>query len=143
MRLHLGWLAVFGMMAAGLSYWAKAAEPGDKQVKGHVYELRVYHVVPGRMDALKARFRDHTNKLLEKHGMKLIGFWTPTKADDADRQLIYLVEHPSEEAAQKNWAAFREDPDWKTARAASEKDGKIVEKVVVTFLKPTDFSALK
>src|SRR5262249_6480285 len=98
---------------------------------------------PGRMDALKARFRNHTNKLLEKHGMKLVAFWTPTKSDEAERKLIYIVEHPSEEAAKKSWAAFRDDPVWKTARDASEKDGKIVEKVEVTFMKPTDFSALK
>jgi hypothetical protein len=95
------------------------------------------------MNALQARFRDHTNKLLEKHGMKLVGFWTPTNPQEADRQLIYVVEHPSEEAAKKNWDAFRNDPVWKAARDASEKDGKIVEKVVSTFMAPTDFSALK
>src|SRR5436309_1190173 len=101
-------LVLAGLCLIAHNECTHAAEPGEKKVDQHVYELRVYHVLPGRMDALKARFRDHTNKLLEKHGMKLIGFWTPTKAEDAERQLIYIVEHPSEEAAKKNWAAFRE-----------------------------------
>lgn len=142
MKRQLGWLALAGIVAGGFGYWAGAAEQGDKKVE-HVYELRTYYVLPGRMDALKARFRDHTNKLLEKHGMKLIGFWTPTKADESDKVLIYIVEHASEAAAKKSWDSFRADPDWDAARKASEKDGKIVEKVVAQFLKPTEFSALK
>lgn len=142
MRVGLSFMTVAAAIGLCVAFAARGAEPGDNKVN-HVYELRVYHVLPGRMDALKARFRDHTNKLLEKHGMKLIGFWQPTKPEDTDRQLIYLVEHASEEAAKKSWGTFRQDPVWTAARDASEKDGKIVEKVVATFMKPTDFSALK
>lgn len=136
-------LLIAGAFAMAYPHGSCAAESGDSKVDQHVYELRVYYVLPGRMDALKARFRNHTNKLLEKHGMKLIGFWTPTKGEDSERKLIYIVAHPSEDAAKKNWDSFRADPVWKAARDASEKDGKIVERVESTFMKPTDFSALK
>ena len=92
---------------------------------------------------MNARFRDHTNKLLEKHGMTLLGFWTPSDADKADKQLIYLVAHASKAAADKSWAEFRKDPVWIAAKDASEKDGPIVMKVDSVFLNPTDYSAIK
>jgi hypothetical protein len=95
------------------------------------------------MKAMHARFRDHTCKLLEKHGMTLVGFWSPTDAKDAERLLIYLVAHPSEETALKNWKAFGADPDWIKAKTESEKAGKIVEKVERVFMSPTDYSKLK
>jgi hypothetical protein len=95
------------------------------------------------MEALKSRFNDHTNKLLEKHGMTLIGFWTPAKEEDAGKTLYYLVAYPSKEAREKSWAAFRKDPDWVAAKEASEKDGKLVDKVDEVYLNPTDFSAIK
>src|SRR5437016_14112546 len=123
------------LMAAWVGYATHDAQ-GGKKVDTRVFELRTYYIHPGRMKAMNARFRDHTNKLLEKHGMKLVGFWTPTKAEDADKQLIYIVEHASEAAAKKSWDTFRADPDWQAARDASEKDGKIVDKVVSTFLQP-------
>ena len=115
---------------------------GDKKVDQRVFELRTYHVAPGKLESLQARFRDHTNKLLEKHGMTLVGFWVPSDAE-AGNTLIYLVAHKSRDAAKASWQAFQNDPEWKTARAESEKDGKLVEKVDVLFLKPTDFSAIK
>lgn len=136
-------LALFGLTALAGAVGLRAADKGDKKVDARVFELRIYHVNPGKMAALNDRFRDHTNKLLEKHGMTLIGFWTPTAARDADSTLYYLVAHPSQEAAQKNWTAFRADPDWKAAKEASEKDGVLVAKVEQIFMKPTDYSALK
>ena len=108
-----------------------------------VYELRTYHCLPGRLEALKARFRDHTTKLFAKHGMKNIGYWTPADAPDSQNTLIYIIAHESRAAAEKSWSEFREDSDWKTVRDASEKDGKIVEKVDSVYMTPTDFSALK
>jgi outer membrane protein assembly factor BamB len=113
------------------------------KVEARIYELRVYYVLPGRMDAMNARFRDHTCKLFEKHGMKLIGFWQPSDPKEKDRKLIYVLSHASREAADKSWKAFREDPDWIKARDASERDGKIVEKIESTFMSPTDYSYLK
>lgn len=108
-----------------------------------VYELRQYHCMPGRLEALKARFRDHTTKLFAKHGMTNIGYWVPADAPDSQDTLIYILAHDSREAAKKSWTEFGNDPDWKTVRDASEKDGKIVEKVISTYMTPTEFSALK
>ncbi|MGE3803495.1 MAG: NIPSNAP family protein [Gemmataceae bacterium] len=121
---------------------APLAGQEGKKVDTHVYELRTYHTVPGRLPALHKRFRDHTCKLLEKHGMKLIGFWVP-EGKAGENTLIYIVEHASRDAADKSWKAFGQDPDWQKAKADSEKDGKIVEKVDRVFMSPTDYSKLK
>ena len=96
-----------------------------------------------RQESLKARFRDHTNDLFRKHGMEIIGFWTPTEGPKSQNTLIYILAYPSKEAADKAWKAFREDPDWIKAKDASEKDGPLVKKVDSTYLKPTDFSPMK
>jgi hypothetical protein len=108
-----------------------------------VYELRTYHCLPGRLEALKTRFRDHTTKLFAKHGMKNIGYWIPADAPDSQNTLIYILAHDSREAAEKSWKEFRSDPEWNAVREASEKDGKIVEKADSVYMTPTDFSALK
>jgi hypothetical protein len=108
-----------------------------------VYELRTYHCMPGRLEALKTRFRDHTTKLFAKHGMKNIGYWIPADAPDSQNTLTYILAHESRDAAKKSWTEFNNDPEWKAIRDASEKEGKIVEKVDSTYLTPTDFSPLK
>lgn len=113
------------------------------QSSGPVYELRTYTTVEGRLDALLARFRDHTTKLFEKHGMKNVGYWVPADEPRSKNTLIYILRHESREAAKKSWEAFRKDPDWIKARTASEAGGKIVEKVESIYLTPTAFSALK
>jgi len=135
--------AVLGMGATSFSM-AHADEPkSDKKTDARVFELRVYYANPGKMEALHARFRDHTNKLFEKHGMTIIAFWSPTDPKEAERKLIYVLAFPSKEAADKSWKAFREDPDWIKAKAESEKDGVLVEKVESTYMKATDYSPLK
>lgn len=108
-----------------------------------VFEMRTYTTLPGRLPNLEARFRDHTTKLFEKHGMKNVGYWVPVDPPLHDNTLIYVVSHASRDAAKKSWDAFRNDPDWKKAQAASEADGKIVEKVVSVFMDSTDYSAIK
>jgi hypothetical protein len=108
-----------------------------------VFELRTYHANPGKMTALHARFRDHTIKLFEKHGMTVIGFWSPIDKAEADEVLVYLLAFPSKEAADKSWKAFRDDPEWQKAKADSEKDGPLVKKVESKYLSPTDYSKLK
>jgi len=92
---------------------------------------------------LQARFRDHTCKLFEKHGMTIIGFWNPVDPQSADAKLIYLLAFPSRDAARKSWSAFMQDPEWKQAREASEKGGRLVNRVESVFLNPTDYSPLK
>ena len=114
-----------------------------KKVDTRFFELRTYHAAPGKMKALHARFRDHTNKLFVKHGMTIIGFWNPADPAQADKTLVYILAYPSKEAREKSWKAFRADPDWLRAKDASEKDGKLVDKVDSVFLNPTDYSPIK
>jgi hypothetical protein len=110
----------------------------------HVYELRTYTATPGNLERLHARFRDHTCKLLERHGMKLVGFWVPQDADKgADNTLVYIVEHASRAAAEDSWKAFRADPEWVAAKAESEKNGSLTVKVDSVFMSPTDYSKMK
>ena len=106
-----------------------------------VYELRTYATEPGRLDALLARFRDHTVKLFEKHGMTNVGYWVPMDAKDgAGAKLVYIIGHKSREAAKASWKEFIADPEWKAAQKASEVSGKIVAKVESVFLAATDYS---
>src|SRR6266436_766733 len=107
-----------------------------------VYELRVYHCYEGKLPDLLKRFREHTTKIFEKHGMKNVAYWTPTDEPQKSNTLIYILAHPSREAAATNWKAFSADPEWQAVQKASESNGKIVEKVDSTFMALTDFSPL-
>jgi hypothetical protein len=104
-----------------------------------VYELRIYHVVPGKLDSLVARFRDHTDKLFAKHGMKSVAYWTALDEPVKSSTFFYILEHPSREEATANWKAFQNDVEWKTVKAKSEENGPLVEKIDSTFLTLTDF----
>lgn len=108
----------------------------DKDTRA--YELRVYYAAPGKLDDLNKRFRDHTCKLFEKHGMVNLGYWVPQ--ENPDGKLIYVIAHASRDAAKKSWAAFMADPDWKSAQKASEVNGGLVKRVESTFLTATDYS---
>jgi hypothetical protein len=108
-----------------------------------VYELRTYTCNEGKLDALKARFRDHTIQIFNRHGLVSIGYWVPSDPARSKTTLIYILAHPSREAAEKNWAAFHADPEWKKVSAESDAGGKIVSKVESVFMDPADFSPLK
>lgn len=103
-----------------------------------IYEMRVYYAPAGKLEDLNARFRNHTLKLFEKHGIQNIGYWVPV--DNKENKLVYIIAHPSREEAKKNWDAFFADPDWKSAAAESEKNGKLVQKVEVTWMEKTPYS---
>jgi hypothetical protein len=105
-----------------------------------VYELRVYHCYAGKLPDLLKRFREHTTTIFEKHGMKNVAYWTPMDEPQKSNTLIYILAHPSREAAAANWKAFSADPEWQSVQKASEANGKIVEKVDSTFMTLTDFS---
>jgi hypothetical protein len=105
-----------------------------------VYELRIYHAVPGKLEDLIARFRDHTMKLFAAHGMKSLAYWTALDEPAKSSMFFYILEHPSREAAAANWKAFQDDPEWKSVKAKSEENGKLVESIDSTFLTLTDFS---
>jgi NIPSNAP len=105
-----------------------------------VYELRIYHAYDGKLDDLLRRFREHTMQLFERHGIKNVAYWTPTDEPLKAKTLVYVLAHPSRDAATANWQAFRDDPEWQSVRDKSEANGKLVEKVDSTFLALTDFS---
>ena len=108
------------------------------------FEMRTYYAAPGKLEALNARFRDHTCRLFKKHGMEIVGFWIPTdKEKGAENTLVYILAHKSREAAKQSFANFGKDPEWQKARAESEANGKLVEKVESVFLGATDYSPLK
>jgi hypothetical protein len=112
--------------------------------QARVYELRTYTVYDGKLEALKANFRDHNIELLKRHGMESIGYWLPEDPEPAKNTLIYRIVHPSRAAAEKNWAEFRKDPEFiKVATESEKNNGKVVQKVESMFLDPADFSALK
>jgi hypothetical protein len=140
---YSGLLVCAGLAAAAWAGFAARDAQGGKKVANRVFEMRTYYAQPGKMEALHARFRDHTNKLFEKHGMTLIGFWSPLDSKEADEKMVYILAFPSKEAADKSWEAFKSDPDWIAAKTASEKDGKLVAKVESVFLKATDYSPVK
>jgi len=108
------------------------------------FELRTYHANPGKLEALHARFRQHTIGLFKKHGMTVIAFWAPTAPPDAAATtLVYVLAYPSDEAREAAWKAFESDPEWIAARDASEKNGKLVARVESVMMKATDYSEMK
>jgi NIPSNAP len=113
-----------------------AAEPSAETV----FELRIYHAAEGKLSDLLKRFHDHTTKLFEKHGLKNVAYWTPMDDPAKSNTLIYILAHPSREAAAANWKAFQADPEWIEVKEKSEANGKLVEKVDSTYMTKTDFS---
>jgi hypothetical protein len=113
------------------------------QTGKRIFELRTYTTQDGKLDALNARFRDHTTKLFEKHGMQNIGYWTPADEPLKKNTLIYVISHKDRQAAEKSWAAFRADPEWLKVRKASEANGPIVLTVESVFMDATDYSQVK
>ena len=113
------------------------------QAAKHVYELRTYTAPEGKLGELNSRFRDHTIRIFNKHGMKSVLYMTPQDAPDSANTLVYVLEHPSREAAKKAWADFTADPEWVKVSAESQVNGRIVSKVVSVFGDPTDYSPMK
>lgn len=132
-------LAVF---LAG-SWYGSTRTAVQAQSNQQVFELRTYHTYDGKLDALLSRFRDHTVEIFKRHGMTSVGYWLPTDEPLKGKTLTYIISFPSREAAKKDWDEFRNDPEWKKVAAASEANGKIVEKVDSTYMTPTDFSQIK
>jgi hypothetical protein len=135
MQFAIGIAAAFGL--AFVAGTANADEP--MQVKdSRVYEMRTYYAAEGKLDALNARFRDHTLKLFAEHGMTNLGYWMPI--DNKENKLIYVLAYDNAEAREKSWKAFIADPEWKKAKEASEANGKLVAKSESVFLEATDYS---
>ena len=133
------------IFAAGVAAGSLLQPAGVLRAQGdqRVFELRTYTAPEGKLGNLHARFRDHTRRIFEKHGMTSIGYWVPQDAPLHDNTLIYILAHPSREAAKKNWAEFAADPEWKKVSEESQRDGRIVSKVESVFMDPADYSAIK
>lgn len=129
-------------LSLGLAH-ADASAVGASAKPARVFELRTYTAAPGKLDELHARFRAHTMRIFERHGMTNIGYWTPTDSALAANTIIYVLSHESRDAAKKSWAAFGADPEWQRVKAASEAQGPIVTKVESMFLDATDYSPIK
>lgn len=124
-------LRLFSLLLAVSAISAGAAD-------SRLFELRTYYTNPGKLDALHARFRDHTVKLFEKHGMTNLGYWTPD--ENKEQTLVYVLAYKDRKERDRAWKAFLNDPEWKQAYAASTKDGKLVKKVDRVFMTATDYS---
>ena len=135
---------LLGVVALLLAGYVATLQADASSAGAQVFELRTYYAAPGKLDALNARFRDHTCKLFEKHGMKNVGYWVPQEQTPGEEKLIYILAHKSREAAAASWKAFQADPDWHAARDASEKEGKLLAKRPdVVFMNAVDYSPIK
>ncbi len=131
------------LLPALLAAWAlpSTAAAAPAAADGPVYELRTYTATPGNGANVVARFRNHTVRLFEKHGMVNVGYWVPAdEKDGAADKLIYLLEHRSREAAKASWKSFVADPAWKEVVRQTEANGKIVARVESVYLAPTTYS---
>ena len=126
-----------GLMA---SVWTAPSTPAQGKPKPMVFELRIYTTARGRLPDLHKRFREHTTKLFEKHGMKNVGYWVPLDKEDT---LIYIIAHENLQAAERSWQAFRNDPVWKQVFKESRKNGAIVTRVERHYMRPTDYSPMQ
>jgi hypothetical protein len=146
---RIAFAALLTLSAVGLAHsvppssGATGSDSANREAKNRVFEIRTYTTKKGKLPDLLKRFRDHTTRLFEKHGMTNIGYWTPTDKPRSENTLIYILAHDSRESAKKSWDAFQHDPDWIKARDASEAHGKIVAKVESVYAEATDFSAIK
>lgn len=151
MLKHLIVLASIATLFTTILHADESGREAKLEGKHGCFEMRTYTAAPGKLDALHARFREHTNSLFIKHGMAVIGYWTPVpldkptpgEPDKSTNTLIYILAYPDRETRDKMWKAFQSDPDWKKAREDSEKSGKLVDHVDSVFLTATDYSPVK
>jgi hypothetical protein len=147
---------LFATLAIVIVAAASAADPravlgaSNERVEGVVtttpgataIELRTYTAAEGKLDALHARFREHTIGLFRRHGMEVLGFWSPVGDQAPANTLVYLLAYPSQQAREASWKAFANDPEWKKVYAESQQDGALVTKVESVMLAPTDYSPM-
>lgn len=132
----------FGLLATSMAV-AQPSDPQPAPAAPRFFELRIYTTHPGKLDALNKRFREHTNRLFQKHGMELIGYWTPADGPESENTLIYILAYPDRAAREKAWQGFLADDEWKKVYEESHRDGPIVAKVESKFMTATDYSPIK
>lgn len=129
-------MKIVSLLATVLLLATVTAHAADKDTR--VFEMRTYYAAPGKLDDLHARFRDHTTRLLGKHGIQDLGYWVPV--NNPENKLMFVLSYPSRDAREATWKAFGSDSEWVKAKEASEAKGKLVEKVEQRFLTATDYS---
>ena len=138
--------SLFGLLmilaAAAVGFWFGRATTAQA-AGSRVYELRTYTAEPGKLDALHARFREHTLDIFKKHGMTNVAYFAPTDEPLSKSTLVYMLSFPSRDAAKKSWNEFRTDPEWQKVQKESEAQGKLVTKVDSVFMEATDYSPMK
>ena len=141
------YLVVFGVVVFVAGFTAGIVWQPDTTVQaqshGKVFELRTYTTPEGKLPNLQARFRDHTSRIFEKHGITNVGYWVPQDTPESENTLIYIIAHDSRDAAAESWKNFIADPEWTEVSRSSQVDGRIVSNVVSVYMEATDFSALK
>jgi hypothetical protein len=140
----VGVVSAVALLAVGyaLGSW-HGASVAHAQNAGRVFELRTYTAPEGKLPDLHARFRNHTMRMFERHGIKNVGYWVPQDAPTKDNTLIYIISHESRAAAKKSWAAFGADPEWQKVAKESQMNGKIVAGITSVYMDPTDYSPIK
>jgi hypothetical protein len=130
--------------AAGALFTARLSRVAQVRADANrVFELRIYHTVPGKAVALQSEFREKVTKLFAAHDMKAVGYWAPQDAPASSDTFIYILAHPSRDGAKAHWDAFRADPAFQEMMKSQQGDAKLVEKVDSTYMDPTDFSPVK
>ena len=129
-------------IAVGTTAQSAFVASADTQ-REQVFELRTYTAAEGKHDALLTRFRDHTMRIFEKHGMHNVGYWIPQDAPDSENTLIYLLSHASRDAANASWQAFMEDPEWQAVAEEAQRDGRLITGLERVYLDPADFSPMR
>ncbi|HEX2339560.1 MAG TPA: NIPSNAP family protein [Vicinamibacterales bacterium] len=142
-RFYVALLVAALVLGYALGAALHPVSSASAQAGPRIFEIRTYYAHEGKLDALNARFRNHTVRLFTKHGMTNVGYWTPQDGPMAGNTLIYILAHADRDAAKKSWDAFRADPDWLKVKAESEAAGPIVSKIDSVFLQATDYSPLK
>ena len=143
-KLFIGVVAMVSLTAGSLITAHLAHINEVRADSNRVFEMHVYHAVPGKLPALESKFRDTTSKLLAKHDLKIVGYWVPEGTPAWDNTFIFIVAHSRREEAKKNWDAMRADPDFQEViRENSDPATKFVEKIDVIYMRPTDFSPMK
>ena len=132
---------IASLLLAAAAWTAPMLMAAEQTDKHSIYEMRTYYAPEGKLDQLHQRFRDHTLKYFEKHGMKNIAYFVP-EGENPERKLIYFLAYPDRAARDRAWKAFFADPGWQEAAKESEENGKLVAKVEQVFLKPADYSPM-
>ena len=122
----------------------EAAPSPSLKSTGRLLELRTYYAMPGKLEDLHKRFRDHTMRIFAKHGMTVLGFWGPVyKKDGSDSKLTYLLSFKNREERDAKWKEFATDPEWQRVSKESEANGKLLEKIDSVFLYDTDYASAR